>query len=69
MADHLSVVDSRTGKRYNIPIRDNAVEATDFGQINDGDGGLKMLDVGLRNTAVVRTRTTNMYDCWYFGDC
>lgn len=63
----LSVTDSRTGKSYNIPIEHNAVRANDFRQIQGNkvgnradymDGGLKVLDPGYQNTAVVESAIT-----------
>ncbi|RFU23813.1 hypothetical protein B7463_g12525, partial [Scytalidium lignicola] len=51
---HLDIRDSRTSQTYSIPICDNAVEATEFKQIN----GLKVYDAGLANTAVVRSGLT-----------
>ncbi|KAF2021111.1 citrate synthase [Aaosphaeria arxii CBS 175.79] len=64
----LSVLDNRTGKTYSIPIARNAVRATDFKQIK-GDGsradvveqmeaGLRILDPGYMNTAVVESSVT-----------
>lgn len=75
MAEYLSVTDSRTGKLYKIRINDNAIEATEFAQISDGNipdvlegDGLKVIDADFRNTAVVRTKTPDVCDpevaCW-----
>lgn len=67
----LSVLDNRTGKVYSIPIERNAVKATDFKQIKGDsiganiadqmEGGLRILDPGYRNTAVVESAVTFMY--------
>ncbi|KAF5578575.1 citrate synthase [Fusarium subglutinans] len=64
----LSVTDSRTGRSYNIPIRNNAVKALDFIQITTAgfgaevadhyDNSLRVLDKGLWNTAVTETSIT-----------
>lgn len=67
---HLRVVDSRTGKAYTIPIVRNSIAATELRQISTlgfGSGlleryesGLKVLDLGLENTAVCESRITYM---------
>ena len=61
----LFIEDSRSGKKYEIPIRRNAVLATDLKKIkasstgeNRADrvtGGLRLYDPGLENTTVVET--------------
>lgn len=64
----LNITDSRTGNRYDIPIRHNAVEATEFKQIraradskaktDKVEGGLRLLDPGYQNTAVAASEVT-----------
>ncbi|CAK9191097.1 unnamed protein product [Sphagnum troendelagicum] len=57
-AGTLSVIDNRTGKRYQLEISDaGTVKATDFKKITaGGDGnGLKLYDPGYLNTAPVRS--------------
>jgi hypothetical protein len=56
----LSVVDERTGARYELPIEDGAVRATDLGRIRVGpeDRGLLCYDPGLFNTATCKSRIT-----------
>lgn len=64
----LNITDSRTGNRYEIPIRRNAVEATQFKQIraradskaktDKVEGGLRVLDPGYQNTAVASSEIT-----------
>jgi citrate synthase len=56
----LSVVDERTGARYELPIENGAVRATDLGRIRLGadDRGLLCYDPGLFNTATCKSRIT-----------
>ena len=64
----LSVTDSRTGRKYEMPIHRNAVEAIRFKQIRapkDKDhpsdkveGGLRVVDHGFQNTAVMASQIT-----------
>ncbi|KAI0783659.1 peroxysomal citrate synthase [Abortiporus biennis] len=67
--DTLTVRDNRTGKTYTIPILDNAVSATAFKDMkapskpgerkeNETEKGLRILDKGFLNTAVIRSRIT-----------
>jgi citrate synthase len=60
MADTLTITDNRTGKQYEIPIRDGAIRATDLRQIKAGgdDGGLVTYDPAFMNTAACRSRIT-----------
>ncbi|GAU42679.1 hypothetical protein TSUD_131070 [Trifolium subterraneum] len=54
----LTVVDERTGKKYNIQVSpDGTVKANDFKKISTGknDKGLKLYDPGYLNTAPVRS--------------
>ncbi|KAH9794173.1 hypothetical protein WN944_011326 [Citrus x changshan-huyou] len=62
----LTVVDERTGKRYQIPVsQEGTVKATDFKKITTGknDKGLKLYDPGYLNTAPVRSSI-----CYIDGD-
>ena len=56
----LSVVDERTGERYELPILDGAIRATELRKIKLGaeDPGLASYDPGLFNTATCRSRIT-----------
>ncbi|KAK8875123.1 citrate synthase [Apiospora arundinis] len=69
--ESLSVVDSRTNKSYTIPITDNTISASDFEAIKatrpeyDGEfpvdaieEGLKIFDLGLKNTACVDSKVS-----------
>ncbi|KAL8140390.1 hypothetical protein V2J09_006411 [Rumex salicifolius] len=54
----ISVVDERTGKRYQIPVsEDGTIKSTDVKKISTGnnDKGLKLYDPGYLNTAPVRS--------------
>lgn len=64
----LHVTDRRTGLEYDIPIKRNAVQATDFKKIRAVDaksvasdcveGGLRIMDPGFNNTAVKESAIT-----------
>ena len=58
MADTLTITDNRTGKQYEIPIKDGAIRATDLRQIKTGadDAGLMTYDPAFMNTAACRSR-------------
>src|SRR5213080_1159149 len=60
MADTLSITDNRTGKTYEIPIKDGTVRALDLRQIKvDGDDfGLMTYDPAFMNTASCRSAIT-----------
>ncbi len=60
MADTLTITDNRTGKQYEIPIKDGAIKATDLRQIKAGedDGGLMTYDPAFMNTAACRSAIT-----------
>jgi len=60
MADTLTVTDNRTGKQYEIPIKQGAIKATDLRQIkvDDDDGGLMTYDPAFMNTAACRSAIT-----------
>ena len=52
-SDTLSVVDNRTGKSYELPIQDGAINATDLRKIkvSEDDFGMMSYDPGFMNTA------------------
>ncbi|KAI0690162.1 peroxysomal citrate synthase [Cytidiella melzeri] len=67
--DSLTVRDNRTGKTYNILIKDNAIAATAFKEIkaaakpgerpeNETEKGLRIQDKGFLNTAVIQSTIT-----------
>ncbi len=60
MADTLSVVDNRTGKKYDLPIQDGTIRAMDLRQIKTGpeDFGLMTYDPAFMNTANCRSSIT-----------
>ena len=59
-SDTLSVVDNRTGKSYELPIQDGAINATDLRQIkvSEDDFGMMSYDPGFMNTASCQSRIT-----------
>jgi citrate synthase len=59
-AETLTVTDNRTGRSYEIPIQDGAIQATALRQIrvDDDDFGLMTYDPGLKNTASCRSSIT-----------
>jgi citrate synthase len=58
--DSLTVIDNRTGKKYEIPIMDGTVRAMDLRQIkvDEDDFGLMSYDPGYTNTAHCRSAIT-----------
>ena len=60
MADTLSIVDNRTGKKYELPIQDGTIRAMDLRQIKAGadDFGLMTFDPAFMNTANCRSAIT-----------
>jgi citrate synthase len=58
--DTLTVTDNRTGKTYEVPIRNGTVNALDLRQIQAGpdDFGLMCYDPGYMNTAACTSRIT-----------
>ncbi len=60
MADTLTITDNRTGKTYEVPIKDNAIRATDLRQMKTGedDQGLMTYDPAFMNTSACRSRIT-----------
>src|SRR5258708_3811209 len=60
MPDTLSIVDNRTGKKYELPIQDGTIRAMDLRQIKAGneDFGLMTYDPAFMNTANCRSSIT-----------
>jgi citrate synthase len=55
----LTVIDNRTGKKYDIPIQNGAIKATDLFQIKvTDDDGLVSYDPGFMNTASCQSKIT-----------
>src|SRR6266576_3839597 len=60
MADTLSITDNRTGKNYDLPIKDGTIRAMDLRQIKTSadDFGLMTYDPAFMNTANCRSAIT-----------
>jgi citrate synthase len=60
MADTLTIIDNRTGKKYELPVQDGTVRAMDLRQIKAGpeDFGLMTYDPAFMNTANCRSAIT-----------
>jgi citrate synthase len=60
MADTLSIVDNRTGRKYDLPIQDGTIRAMDLRQIKatSDDFGLMTYDPAFMNTANCRSAIT-----------
>jgi citrate synthase len=60
MADTLTVVDNRTGKKYDLPVHNGTIRAMDLRQIKTGpeDFGLMTYDPAFMNTANCRSAIT-----------
>ena len=60
MADTLTVTDNRTGKTYEIPVKDGTIRAMDFRQmkVSEDDFGLMTYDPAYMNTASCSSRIT-----------
>src|SRR5437762_13966761 len=60
MTDTLTVVDNRTGKKYELPVHDGTIRAMDLRQIRTGadDFGLMTYDPAFMNTANCRSSIT-----------
>src|SRR6478735_1875254 len=60
MADTISIVDNRTGKKYELPIQDGTIRAMDLRQIKEKpeDFGLMTYDPAFMNTANCRSAIT-----------
>ena len=54
----ISVIDNRTGKRYELPIENGAIHATDLAQIKvaPDEPGLVSYDPALLNTAACKSK-------------
>jgi citrate synthase len=59
-SESLTIIDNRTGKRYEVPIEDGTVRAMAFRQIkvSDDDFGLMTYDPAYTNTASTRSAIT-----------
>jgi citrate synthase len=60
MPDTLTLIDNRTGKRYELPVTDGAIRAADLRQIKTApdDFGLMSYDPAFLNTAACRSGIT-----------
>ena len=60
MPETLSIIDNRTGKRYEVPVKDGTIRAMDLRQIkvSDEDFGLMTYDPAFTNTASCRSAIT-----------
>jgi citrate synthase len=60
MPDTLTIVDNRTGKKYELPIQDGTIRAMDLRQVKAGadDFGLMTFDPAFMNTANCRSAIT-----------
>ena len=59
-SDSLTITDNRTGKSYEVPIKDETIHATDLRQIKvqDDDFGMMTYDPAFMNTAACRSAIT-----------
>ena len=58
-SETLTIVDNRTGKQYEIPIKNGAIKATDLFQIKiSEDEGIVSYDPGFMNTASCQSQIT-----------
>jgi citrate synthase len=58
-SDTLTIIDNRTGKKYEIPVQNGAIKATDLFQIKvSDDDGLVSYDPGFMNTASCQSKIT-----------
>ncbi len=58
-SDTLTIIDNRTGKQYEIPIKNGAIKATDLFQIKvSEDDGIVSYDPGFMNTASCQSKVT-----------
>lgn len=60
VSETLTIIDNRTGKKYEIPIHDGAINATDLRQIrvSEDDFGLMSYDPAFMNTASCQSKVT-----------
>ncbi len=59
-SDTLTIIDNRTGVKYEIPVHNGAINATDLRQIrlSENDFGLVSYDPGFVNTAACQSKIT-----------
>ena len=58
-SETLTIIDNRTGKQYEVPIKNGAVKATDLFQIRvTEDDGIVIYDPGFMNTASCQSKIT-----------
>lgn len=59
-SDTLTIIDNRTGKKYEIPVHNGAINATDLRQIrvSEENSGLVSYDPGFMNTAACQSKIT-----------
>jgi citrate synthase len=59
-SDTITIIDNRTGRKYEIPVHDGAINATDLRQIrvSEDDFGLMSYDPGFVNTAACQSTIT-----------
>jgi citrate synthase len=58
-SETLTIIDNRTGKKYEVPVRNGAIKATDLFQIKvTDDEGLVSYDPGFMNTASCQSKIT-----------
>ena len=59
-AESLTIIDNRTGKKYEIPVEHGTINAMDLRQIkaSDGDFGLMSYDPAFTNTASCKSKIT-----------
>ena len=58
-SDTLTIIDNRTGKKYDIPVKNGAIKATDLFQIKvTEDDGIVSYDPGFMNTASCQSKIT-----------
>ncbi|MEK6651107.1 MAG: citrate synthase [Bacteroidota bacterium] len=60
MPDTITLIDNRTGKKYDIPVEHGTIRATDLRQmkVNDDDFGIMSYDPAFMNTASVKSAIT-----------
>jgi citrate synthase len=58
--DTLTIIDNRTGRSYEVEIREGAVRAVAFREVRVGEGerGLMVYDPGFQTTAACRSGNT-----------
>jgi citrate synthase len=59
-SDTITIIDNRTGRKYDLPVHDGAVNATDLRQVkvSEDDLGLVSYDPGFMNTAACQSKIT-----------